>query len=588
MAEQWQPLMQTARLLTGDDRLARDRVQAALAASRRRWEQLPADAPDDDRWAVALHALVRTSVSRRRTLLRGDGVLDEQQPDAWWTSPGDAQAARRLSAALDGLPAPERAAVVLRFHEAAPDPQAAEALGVPVPELHRLVDAGVRHLREEVPDPAALPDRLRGMAAQTDVGAVDGPALVRAVVAQRSTRRRRVAVAVTAVAALVAAAVVLAPEPVAPPASDAATTSDSTVISGPTRGSLAGDEDFLASLEAASYAGPPAPQLTNRRVVYAGDLLGTRWVLLAGEVAGVLRAEWLAGPSGSSADVLTGIAVEDLAGDPPLALVSTGRAGRSALLVVAAPGDQVQLSTVVDVSADGSTSRRFVPVPTVDGVAAVVLPTSSRPPLRAGAVQYRVVRDGETVHVDEPLYGPEPGAEPVTPPAALRPGRTSASLAAYDFALREGLPGDAVDPTLLWAGQVIAPGGRTANAVVVAARLPDGRVVSTTAYALLTTGESYAASCGTQLHPAGTDLTRLTVVAVCEVSDSIGRPRTSVLVTAPPDVRTVQLRTVPGGPVVYELLVLDGYANSTIGDGAFTEFSVDDGPPLPISTNGGD
>jgi hypothetical protein len=263
------------------------------------------------------------------------------------------------------------------------------------------------------------------------------------------------------------------------------------------------------------------------------------------------------------------------------------------LLVVAAPGDQVQVSTAVDVAADSSTSRGFTPVPTVDGVAAVVLDGPSRPPLGTGAVRYRVMRNGVPVHVGEPVYGLAPGTEPVRPPAALRPGRAGASAAAYDFAVRDGLgplgPGGAeLEPTLLWAGPIMAPGGRMANAVVVATVLPDGTVVSTTAYAMGTSSVPYTSECGTQAHPAGTDIARLTVVARCEVADSIGRPRSSLLVTAPPDVGSVQFRTVPGGPVVYELLLLDGYANSTVGNGAFVEFSVDDGPPLPISSSGDD
>jgi RNA polymerase sigma-70 factor (sigma-E family) len=106
-------LLRTAWLLTGDERLAEDLLQTALAASWRRWRRVSAGANPE---AYVRKVLLTTFLSWRRRRWRGElpfGTLPEPGGGGDHASGvGDRDAVRR---ALARLSPQQRAVVVLRY-----------------------------------------------------------------------------------------------------------------------------------------------------------------------------------------------------------------------------------------------------------------------------------------------------------------------------------------------------------------------------------------------------------------------------------------------------------------------------------------
>jgi RNA polymerase sigma-70 factor (sigma-E family) len=106
-------LLRTAWLLTGDERLAEDLLQTALAASWRRWRRVSAG---DNPEAYVRKVLLTTFLSWRRRRWRGElpfGTLPEPGGGGdHATGVGDRDAVRR---ALARLSPQQRAVVVLRY-----------------------------------------------------------------------------------------------------------------------------------------------------------------------------------------------------------------------------------------------------------------------------------------------------------------------------------------------------------------------------------------------------------------------------------------------------------------------------------------
>jgi RNA polymerase sigma-70 factor (sigma-E family) len=122
----WPPMLRTARLLTGDDGLAEDLVQTALEKCYVKWPRLRArDATD----AYVRRAIVNTYISwqRRRSWYE---VPRERMPEAAVAdTTADVPRRSMLQTALSGLPAKQRAVVVLRFYEDLSVQQVAAVLG---------------------------------------------------------------------------------------------------------------------------------------------------------------------------------------------------------------------------------------------------------------------------------------------------------------------------------------------------------------------------------------------------------------------------------------------------------------------------
>jgi hypothetical protein len=182
--------------------------------------------------------------------------------------------------------------------------------------------------------------------------------------------------------------------------------------------------------------------------------------------------------------------------------------------------------------------------------------------LTGSGITYRVLRGGAVV-----ATGPtsiQDSSTPVGPDPveiAARTPRRSSTGPVSEEAVRQalqavlgptGLHTSAVAPVVLWAGPIPSPSG-TPDAVVLAITLPNGPVVTTTAFAGVISG-----SCGSAIHPAGTSLDDLVVVAACPV-DPANPVAASVVVSAPTGADTVRLIAAPD-TVLEDAALVDGGA----------------------------
>lgn len=160
-----------------------------------------------------------------------------------------------------------------------------------------------------------------------------------------------------------------------------------TVFDLPTRGSLAEDAAFVSgvrelpwSLESnyvaadgsAYTAGTDiaaAVSAAERIVVFAGDVPGGRWALLAIRDRGGYAVAWFTGPAGGAPEELTLSSRPALvsAGDP-VAHLDLGAPDRP-LVVVAAPGDEIGVSPSAELSRTGMWFRTTRTIEAPEGVA---------------------------------------------------------------------------------------------------------------------------------------------------------------------------------------------------------------------------
>jgi RNA polymerase sigma-70 factor (sigma-E family) len=151
-------LLRSAFLLTGDQHLAEDLVQEALARTHRAWPRLerPSNAEAYAR-KVMYHAQV--SFWRRPKVaesLPGDGL---EQHGGSTEDPAEATVRRvALRRALLTLSPKQRAVIVLRYFEDHTEVEAAQLLGVSVSTVKTQCARGLDRLRTLVPDLRLLAD----------------------------------------------------------------------------------------------------------------------------------------------------------------------------------------------------------------------------------------------------------------------------------------------------------------------------------------------------------------------------------------------------------------------------------------------
>ncbi|MEI4272936.1 hypothetical protein TEK04_14505 [Klenkia sp. LSe6-5] len=485
------PLLAVAHLLEPAGRTAEDRVDRALAHL----------SPAADH-GTAVRALLSTRLAR--------GGLADQDGDPWWLSPADLAAADRTAAALAELDADARAALVLD-HEGLPaDPVALARARIGAPEADLGALAAVR--RPPVLDHDAAVARVRTL---------------------RAWRWRRPAAVVAAVAVLVALAVVSLRTPNAPaPAAGR--------LDAPTRGSLAADTAFVEAARAADWDDDDAPAVPDRHVLLAGDLLDRRWVLVTGPTDRGTEGQWSTAPQGApAADLVPAGRPVVLRPDvPPALLLDT------ALVVMAGPGEGVEVSSGLVVGPSGGVQRVYRTLDARDGVTAMSL---AAPDPGLAALRVRVVRVGEfsgRTLADVPVttagsadaQARAPALTPLrgsTPDLGDRQAAVDDALAAV--AVPTGLDPRTLAPVLLWAGQLPAPVGGPVDAVVLAVPLPGGAVVVSTAWAdRRPDGSLRTGGCGSRAFPAGTGPADLASAARCVVADrGTGTARVTVVVTGP-------------------------------------------------------
>jgi hypothetical protein len=436
--------------------------------------------------------------------------------------------------------------------------------------------------------------RLHGLAERAGRPSADGPGLARRIArdtADRRRSRRNVLIGVGAVVAI-AVAVPLFPdtgpgsaEPASGPVSvtgsgpapdrgAAAAPEDGGIFGGPTRGSLAGDRAFVEGVRLLTWMQPPPPSLPpeeevtyympdppveTRSVVFAGEVEGERWALVVGRIpafppdaAGSPPREpqpdqvmiaWFTGPVGAGPEQMT--LRSGPGGIPPDWPLAATDPRTGALVVVAAPGDVVEVSEGPIIGRDGSTTREWRAVETVDGIAITRVSASSRP--FDASTSYRVLRDGRTEARDMPwsFLSEEPAAPvPIQYPRG-RPtelGERAAQSAAERVLAEVGLTPAQVEVTAQWVGSV--PPGELGQAAVVTVTLPSGAVVVEGQVMLPEgpTGSLNGAFCGQGILPAGAPAGRRVQAMSCQVVDyTTGTPTsTSLVVVGPPEVALIR------------------------------------------------
>jgi hypothetical protein len=207
----------------------------------------------------------------------------------------------------------------------------------------------------------------------------------------------------------------------------------------PVRGSLAGDDDFVAGVAALEWSAPLGiegtvlrPPASTRRVLFAGELPGgRRWALVMGEDRRQLVSAWFGGPAGAAPGELALLAPPERGGqDQPMALLDT--AGPAPVLVVVSrPGDTARYSPGSVPVGDGGVEQAWTDLSEVDGVLVAEVPA----PVYLGVDTVDVRRGGATHAAVRPVPLTDASA-----PAAADPRATvTDALATPDPEVRERL-----------------------------------------------------------------------------------------------------------------------------------------------------
>jgi RNA polymerase sigma-70 factor (sigma-E family) len=123
-------LLHTARLLTGEQHLAEDLVQAALERVWPRWERIVADG---DPYAYVRKVLVNTYASWWRRRWRDEQPTAElPEPAASIDDYANCDLRDAILRVLPQLPPRQRAVLVLRFHDDLTEAATADVLGCSV------------------------------------------------------------------------------------------------------------------------------------------------------------------------------------------------------------------------------------------------------------------------------------------------------------------------------------------------------------------------------------------------------------------------------------------------------------------------
>jgi len=333
------------------------------------------------------------------------------------------------------------------------------------------------------------------------------------------------------------------------------------------RGDLVDDAGYVEGLlERDWYPSPdlPEPAPETRQVLFAGEVPGGVRALVSGWEDGRRTGLWLYGAPGAGPGEL------DALGDPaplpdgdPISFLSIVD-GSGALVVLAEPGDLIEVSSGVTVAANGSTVRTpFEPVGGPDGLA--VVDAASLSP-RTTAV--RVSRDG-TVLSDGPVGSAIVGGGGGSDSFASLDGAVGSPDPALVQQLVDGvleeldLTPEQVDVDVLWGGPI---GNRNRPDVIAAAlsvRLPSGAVVAVGGYSDVQQPDggdqlTSIAPCLRQVLPAGAEPD--SVAMRCDLySLGDGANLGSQLVVVPPP-GTTQLRLVGVSGSVLDTRAVDGPA----------------------------
>jgi hypothetical protein len=420
-----------------------------------------------------------------------------------------------------------------------------------------------------------LHERLHGLAGRSAPEVRDAHELTRSIAGAVRARRRREA-ALAAVAAVLVAVFVGVPTLRSGTEHDVQPAAPSTgIYSTHTRGNLAQDAELVDAVVRMPWIGSAGaqelePALNSRHVVFAGYFPGGKWALVAGAPPGVptppdadadglpdldrldsFAIAWFSGPSDAGAEEMTIYGEPRIVdADEPTAVLSPtepyGSSRLSRMVVVGAPGDEVETSWFGEIAPDGEIVRTFDPAPTVDGIADVGAGQVDASIDRA--LHYRVVR-GDTEFSGLPMTEPGPDfvpprvdlarLRPAPPPA---PGDAAVASAIDTLISHQGVWAHIFDFTVLWAGDLPAPSGDRLRVTVLAAQIYDEGVYLTGAVGRESGGQVSTGSCGSETRPADASPEDLVVVLRCGSADGSEDASTdSLVVVAPPGATTAQV-----------------------------------------------
>jgi hypothetical protein len=282
------------------------------------------------------------------------------------------------------------------------------------------------------------------------------------------------------------------------------------------RGDLTADAAYLDGLLARDwYPAPemPDPAPETRQVLFAGTVPGGVRALVSGWEDGRRTGLWLYGGPGAGPAELESLGdAAPLPEAEPITFLSPVD-GRGALVVLAEPGDLIEVSKGVEVAADGSTVRApFEPVGNTEGLAVV-----DAAGLSPRTLEVRVSRDG-SVRYEGPSGGVELGGRLDFDPSSALEGATGdvdpdlVRQLVQGVIDELGLTGDQVTADVLWGGPIGNGNRPGVLAAVVGVRLPSGAVVAVGGYSDVQQADGGDAwttvgTCLRQILPAGTDLT---------------------------------------------------------------------------------
>ena len=483
----------------------------------------------------ALHDVPSGRRALARRVLHQRRWAAEQVLESTASAPADEDAA--LADALRALPSRYRATAVLHLlaepTPGAPDGAAAEEIQAALIRLRGDLarrDADQRRERSRTaalyrapgtsadPEqpPLDLPERLARLASGRPLPPDAIETIAAGIGAARHVRRRRRlgAAAGVLVAGLLVALVPLLPKQ--PPATP-------TVFGEAARGALTGDRNFVTAMAEAPWPGAPGAA-ESRRVVFADDVPGGRWALVAagGNRSSPAAIAWFTGPTGASADRMT-LSLVRLAPDPALP-ASLSDPATGALVVVGAPGDRISVSARPEVQADGSLTHSFRAVPTSHGTAVVGM--TPVPGAAGGSASLRVERQGRRLDVPLPVLLHVTGSSglvPVTPRMGTSPYLEDVAVQTRlrSVLSQLGEVPTATPVTALWSGELPGPNDRPTRLSVVAVKQPSGAFVVTApfSYTADDTGRTGSSWCATGVLPAGARLDERVVAVRCDLTD---------------------------------------------------------------------
>ena len=154
-------LLRSAYLLTGDQHLAEDLVQSALARTHRAWRRLHRSGNAEAYTRRTMYNLQVSWWRRRRVAEVLPGDLPDRRATGYENSDG-ITLRLLLRDALSRLTAKQRAILVLRFFEDLSETQAAEQLGVSVGTVKSQTSKALARLRAQAPELSGLAYRKGG------------------------------------------------------------------------------------------------------------------------------------------------------------------------------------------------------------------------------------------------------------------------------------------------------------------------------------------------------------------------------------------------------------------------------------------